>query len=237
MDWQDDGIVLSTRRHGETAAILEVLTAHHGRHLGVLPGGASRKKAAMLQPGTGLRLTWHARLDEHIGKFSAEPVQQRAGVLGDGVALNALGAAAALLHLALPERQSHPRLYAATLSLFDGLERGGDWAAVYLRWELLLLEEMGFGLDLTRCAVTGAAQDLAFVSPRSGRAVSRAGAGDWAARLLPLPGVLLGRPAGPGDLAQGLALTGHFLGQALAPHLGDRPLPEARARLAKALSA
>lgn len=237
MDWQDDGIVLSTRRHGETAAILEVLTARHGRHLGVLPGGASRKKAAMLQPGTGLRLTWHARLDEHIGTFSAEPVQQRAGVLGDGVALNALGAAAALLHLALPERQSHPRLYAATLSLFDGLERGGDWAAEYLRWELLLLEEMGFGLDLTRCAVTGAVQDLVFVSPRSGRAVSQAGAGDWAARLLPLPGVLLGRPAGPGDLAQGLALTGHFLGQALAPHLADRPLPEARARLVKALSA
>ena len=235
MDWQDDGIVLSTRRHGETAAILEVLTARHGRHLGVLPGGASRKKAALLQPGTGLRLTWHARLDEHIGTFSAEPLQQRAGVLGDGGALNALGAAAALLHLALPERQSHPRLYAATLSLFDGLERGEDWAAAYLRWEVLLLEEMGFGLDLTRCAVTGSDQDLAFVSPRSGRAVSRAGAGDWAPKLLPLPGLLLGRPAAAGDLGLGLALTGHFLSQALASDRADRPLPEARARLVRAL--
>lgn len=241
MDWQDEGVLLSTRLHGETSAILEVFTAAHGRHLGVLPGGASRTRAALRQPGTQLRLTWHARLDEHMGTWGAEILAQRAGILGEGRALNALSSAAALLHLGLPERQSHPRLFAETLTLFDALETGTDWAATYLAWEVLLLEEMGFGLDLSACAVTGATTDLAFVSPKSGRAVSRAGAGDWAPRLLPLPALMLGHvPADPAalarDLAQGLALTGHFLAQALAPQLADRPLPEARARLVRALT-
>jgi DNA repair protein RecO (recombination protein O) len=241
MDWQDDGILLSARLHGESAAILEVFTAAHGRHLGVLPGGASRSRAALRQPGTQLRLTWHARLDDHLGTWGAEILAQRAGILGDGRALNALSSAAALLHLGLPERQSHPRLYAVTLALFDALDAGTDWARTYLSWEMLLLEETGFGLDLSACAVTGATTDLAFVSPRSGRAVSRAGAGDWAPRLLPLPALMLGQvPADPGrlarELAQGLALTGHFLAEALAPQLADRPLPGARARLVRALS-
>lgn len=237
MDWQDDGILLATRLHGESAAILEVFTATHGRHLGVLPGGASRTRAALRQPGTQLRLTWHARLDEHMGTWSAEILAQRAGILGEGRALHALSSAAALLHLGLPERQSHPRLYAVTRTLFDALDAGTDWGATYLAWEVLLLEEMGFGLDLSACAVTGATTDLAFVSPRSGRAVSRAGAGDWAPRLLPLPPLMLGQgPATPEALAQGLALTGYFLAQALAPQLADRPLPEARARLVRALT-
>ncbi len=245
MDWQDDGVLLSVRPHGETAAILEVFTAGHGRHMGVLPGGASRARAAMLQPGTQLRLTWRARLDEHIGTWSAEPLAQRARILADAAALHALGAMAALLHLGLPERQAHVRLYRPTLALLDRLDRGAtgageDWRADYLRWELLLLEDIGFGLDLSACAVTGRAEDLAYVSPRTGRAVSRASAGDWAPRLLPLPGLLLGRV--PPDremateLAQGLAVTGHFLQLALAPALGDRPLPEARARLLRILA-
>ena len=236
MDWQDDGVLLIARLYGETAAILEVFTAAHGRHLGVLPGGASRSKAAILQPGTQLRLTWRARLDEHLGTWSVEPVAQRAGVLSQAAALNALTSAAALLHLGLPERQAHERLYAATLRLFDALDQGADWAGEYLAWELLLLEEAGFGLDLTSCAVNGGAQDLAYVSPRTGRAVSTTGAGDWASRLLPLPPVLLGQvPATPQNVALGLDLTGYFLLRALAPSLGDKPLPEARTRLLQSL--
>lgn len=238
MDWQDDGLLLSARPHGETAAILEVFTAGHGRHLGVLPGGASRKKAAMLQPGTGLRLTWRARLDDHIGTFQAETLTQRSAILTQARTLYALGSVAALLRLALPERQPHPRLYAATLALVDALEAAGDWPRQYLDWEALLLEEMGFGLDLSACAVTGATEDLAYVSPRTGRAVSRNAAGDWAPRLLPLPAILLGRGAPSTEaLAQGLELTGHFLALALAPVLGDFPLPDARARLVRSLAA
>ena len=237
MDWRDDGVLLIARLYGETSAILEVFTAAHGRHLGVLPGGASRSKAALRQPGTQLRLTWRARLDEHMGTWSAEPVAQRTGVLGQAGALNALSSAAALLHLGLPERQAHERLYKATLDLFDALDQGRDWAGDYLAWEVLLLEETGFGLDLTTCAVTGSTQDLAFVSPRTGRAVSRTGAGEWASRLLPLPPVLLGKaPATPQAVAEALGLTGIFLLRALAPSLGDKPLPEARTRLLQSLA-
>ena len=237
MDWQDDGVLLSARLYGETAAILEVFTAAHGRHLGVLPGGASRTKAAIRQPGTQLRVTWRARLDEHMGTWGAEPVAQRAGVLAQGAALNALSAAAALLHLGLPERQAHERLYRVTLELFDALDQGRDWAGDYLAWEVLLLEEMGFGLDLSACAVTGSTADLVFVSPRTGRAVSRAGAGVWASRLLPLPPVLVGKaPATPQAVGKALGLTGVFLLRALAPSLGEKPLPEARARLLQSLA-
>ena len=237
MDWQDDGVLLSARLYGETAAILEVFTAAHGRHLGVLPGGASRTKAAIRQPGTQLRVTWRARLDEHMGTWGAEPVAQRAGVLAQGAALNALSAAAALLHLGLPERQAHERLYRVTLELFDALDQGRDWAGDYLAWEVLLLEEMGFGLDLSACAVTGSTADLVFVSPRTGRAVSRAGAGVWASRLLPLPPGLVGKaPATPQAVGKALGLTGVFLLRALAPSLGEKPLPEARARLLQSLA-
>jgi DNA repair protein RecO (recombination protein O) len=163
-------------------------------------------------------------------------VAQRAGILAQARALHALSTACALLHLGLPERQPHDRLYAATLTLFDKLEAVADWGADYLAWELLLLEEMGFALDLSACAVTGSTQDLVFVSPRTGRAVSRQGAGDWAPKLLPLPAILTGGPASDADVVAGLALTGHFLQRALAPTSGEKPLPEARLRLIRALS-
>ncbi len=239
MDWQDEGILLAARRHGETAAILEVFTPGHGRHLGVLPGGASRKKAAILQPGTQLRLTWRARLDSHIGNFSAEPLVQRSGILSAAATLHALGAITTLLHLGLPERQPHPNLFPATCALLDALDATTEgWPLRYLNWERLLLDEMGYGLDLATCAVTGTSSDLAYVSPRTGRAIARSAAGDWAPRLLPLPPLLLGQgPATPEALAQSLAVTGHFLESALASHASDaRPLPQARARLVRALS-
>lgn len=230
MEWRDEALLLSVRPHGESAAIAEVFSAAHGRHAGVVRGGASRKMAAMLQPGSQLSVTWRARLEGHIGAFVLEPVKSRAGLMADHLALSGLNALCALLHLALPEREDHGTLYRATLPLLDAMERGGDWLPDYLRWELLLLEEVGFGLDLARCAVTGSRDDLAFVSPRTGRAVSRAGAGDWAARLLPLPQVLMGQGTGSrAEIGQGLAVTGHFLGREIAG-LNGRPLPEARAR-------
>ena len=238
MEWRDQGFLLTVRPHGETAAIIEMFTACHGRHAGVVRGGAGRRMAPVLQPGAQLDLTWKARLDAHIGSFSVEPLQSRvAQVLADRLALAGLNAICALLAFALPERDPHPGLYAGSVALLDLLAQGGDWPLAYLRWELALLEDLGFGLDLTRCAVTGVSAGLEFVSPRSGRAVSRAGAGDWADRLLALPVCLSGQgPATPAQLAQGLALTGHFLGNHLAPALGDRPLPEARRRLVAMLT-
>jgi len=230
MEWRDQGAVLAVRRHGETAAIIEVFTAAHGRHAGVVRGGASRKVAPVLQPGAQLDLTWRARLEDHLGHFTVEPLQSRSAILSDRAALSALNAVCALLSHALPERDAHPALYPATIALLDALE-GADWQLAYLRWELLLLEDLGFGLDLARCAVTGQTGDLAFVSPRTGRAVSRAGAGTWADRLLPLPPCLTGGDVTPAGLLQGLGLTGHFLTRELGSVPGTRPLPEARARL------
>jgi DNA repair protein RecO (recombination protein O) len=242
MEWTDEGVLLSMRRHGETAAIVEVFTAAHGRHLGVVRGGASRRMAAMLQPGSQLAVRWRARLDDHLGVFTVEPLAARAGIMAEALALAGLNAICALLHVALPEREAHPPLWRATMALLARLEARPDdaglWVPEYLRWEMQLLEELGWGLDLTRCAVTGSREDLAFVSPKSGRAVSRDGAGDWAARLLPLPPVLLGQgPASAAEAGQALALTGHFLDRGLQPVLNGRPLPEARARLLRMLAA
>jgi DNA repair protein RecO (recombination protein O) len=236
MDWRDEGVLLSMRPHGESAAIIEVLTALHGRHAGVVRGGASRKMAATLQPGTGLALEWRARLDDHIGSFTVEPLRSRAHLLSDRLALAGLMAACALLRVALAEREPHPVLFPATLDLFDQLGAAG-WTSAYLRWELRLLEELGFGLDLSACAVTGLVEDLAYVSPKTGRAVTRAGAGDWADRLLPMPAGLVGDAVlPPADVLTGLRLTGFFLDRGLRPVLHDKPLPEARARLLDLLS-
>jgi len=231
MEWRADGILLAVRRHGESSAILELFTAEHGRHLGVVRGGASRKMAPLLQPGAQLDATWRARLDAHLGSYTVDLISGRAAeAMGDRVALAGLAAVCAMLSFALPEREPHPPLYARSLALLDGLG-AARWAEAYMQWELALLEELGFGLDLTRCAVSGGTEDLAYISPRTGRAVARHSAGIWADKLLPLPAILRGEAAGPGDLAQGLRVTGHFLSQHLAPALGDRPVPPARQRL------
>jgi DNA repair protein RecO (recombination protein O) len=230
IEWRDEGVVLAVRPHGETSAILEVLTLGHGRHLGVVRGGTSRKLAAALQPGTSLTLDWRARLEDHIGSFGVEPLRSRAHLLPDRLALAGLMSACALLRAALPEREPHPGLWPVTLTLFDSLGEPG-WTSAYLRWELRLLEELGFGLDLSRCAVTGAVAGLAYVSPKTGRAVTRAAAGGWADRLLPLPEGLTGaQPLAPSAVLAGLTLTGHFLDRSLRPVLHEKPLPEARAR-------
>ena len=232
MDWQDEGMLLFMRPHGESSAIIEVFTAAHGRHAGVVRGGGSRRMAPILQPGAQVSVGWRARLEDHIGTFSVEPLRSRAALLSDRHGLAALASVCALIRAALPEREPHSRLWAATVRLCDALLAGPDWSRDYLQWEVLLLEDIGFGLDLSACAVTGATTDLAFVSPRTGRAVSRTGAGDWADRLLPLPPCLLrDTPASARDILAGLALTGHFLLREIHG-LGDPPaLPAARGRL------
>ena len=238
MEWRDEGALLSVRRHGETAAIIEVFTALHGRHAGVVRGGTSRKIAPILQPGAQLDLTWRARLDEHIGAFTVEPLRSRAAdLMSDRLSLAGLNAVTALLTFAQPEREAHPRLYASTIALLDMIGTTGVWPLAYLRWEMALLEEMGFALDLSVCAATGAVDDLVFISPRTGRAVSRAGAGDWADRLLPLSPAMTGTGGyAVAEVLIGLGATGHFLAENLAASLGNRPLPEARQRLLDALA-
>lgn len=236
MDWQDEGVLIAMRAHGEASAIIEVFTAQHGRHAGVVRGGASRKQAATMQPGTQLAVTWRARLEDHIGSYTVEPVQSRAALMEDRLCLSGLNAICAMLRVALPERVAHPALWRATMALLSAVEHDPDWPVVYLRWEMSLLEELGFGLDLSRCAVTGSRDNLAFVSPKTGRAVSGKGAGDWANRLFSLPQSLMGQgPASRDELAQGLAITGHFLGRELA-EMNGRPLPEARNRLLQLLT-
>ena len=236
IEWSGEGVLLSVRRQGEAHALIEVLTEAHGLHAGLVRGGGSRRVAPILQPGAQLALTWRARLEDHLGAFTVEPIRSRAAqVMGDRLALPALNAVCALLVFALPERAPHPRLYYATLALLDALGAEPGWPAAYLAWERLLLEETGFGLDLSSCAVTGAAEGLAYVSPRTGRAVSQAGAGAYADRLLPLPAALMGRDGELTEVLEGLRVTGHFAEAHLAPALGDRPVPEARARLLGAL--
>jgi DNA repair protein RecO (recombination protein O) len=242
MDWQDEGIVIGLRLHGETSAIVEAFSAAHGRHSGVVRGGASRKKVAFLQPGAQVALSWRARIQDHLGAYTIEPIQSRATLMEDRAGLAALNAVCALLHLALPEREAHPGLYAETTALLDKVEaNAAGWQADYPRWEIALLQELGFALDLSCCAVTGAREGLDFVSPRSGRAVSRAGAGDWASRLLPLPHFLReggnkGDALDAQDMASALRLTGHFLTMGLEPIMNGKPLPEARARLFEVLA-
>ncbi len=236
MEWRDEGILLATRSHGESTAIIEVFTALHGRHAGAVRGGASRKMAPVLQQGAQLDLAWRARLEEHIGNFTVELTRARAAlVMGDRLALLALGSICALCRFALPERQAYPGLYTATHALMDDLGNPG-WLRAYALWEMLLLDQTGFGLDLAQCAVTGTREGLAYVSPRTGRAVTRAGAGEYAARLLPYPkGLSQDAPLDAAELAQALHLTGYFLQNWLAAAVG-RPLPEARARLVAALA-
>ncbi|MRX49209.1 DNA repair protein RecO [Paracoccus sp. S-4012] len=233
MEWREDGTILRRAAHGENAVILDVLTAGRGRSRGLLPGGASPRRAALAQPGARVALHWRAKGEGQLGTFAVEPVAARAGLMGSAEALAGLGAVAALLCWALPEDDPHPRLTRATEALLDAMDAETGWGADYLRWELLLLDELGFGLDLTACAVTGEGEGLAYVSPASGRAVTRAGAGEYAPRLLVLPALLGGQGGG---MAEGLALTGHFLEVRLARELIGRPVPAARGRLAERLS-
>jgi DNA repair protein RecO (recombination protein O) len=238
MDWQDTGLLLSVRPHGESSAIIEVLTSAHGRHAGLVRGGASRKLAATLQPGAQLALEWQARLEEHLGHFRAEPVRSRAGgIMADRATLAAFNAVAAMVLTLLPEREPHSEFYAATVTLADALEAQlRDWPGAYAVWEVGLLEALGFGLDLGRCAVTGMRHDLFYVSPRTGRAVSRDAGAPWADKLLPLPAFLIGQGAPtPGAVREAIRMTGWFFLNRACPAMEREGLPEARERLVRAL--
>ncbi len=231
MEWQDEGVVLSSRPHGERDAIVSLLTFEHGRHLGLVRGGAGRRQAPLLQPGNRLQAVWKARLADHLGHLTVEPVRLYAAVLlEDPRRLAAVASVAALLEACLAEREPHPRLCAGLVALLGRLSAAPDWPEDYVRFELLLVADLGFALDLSVCAVTGATEDLAFVSPRTGRAVSRDAAGPYENRLLPLPPFLLGHGAADDEqIRDGLRLAAHFLRRhTLGP--ADRPLPLARER-------
>jgi DNA repair protein RecO (recombination protein O) len=236
VEWSDDAIVLSARPHGESSAIAEVLTHSHGRHLGLVRGGASRRTKPALQPGNLLHVSWRARLNEHLGHFTIEVARARAGdMLESREALAGLNAFCAVVSAAMPEREAHEQVFDAGNILLDAMQDDGiaHWGALFVRFEVGLLEALGFGLDLTRCAATGAVDDLVYVSPRSGRAVSREAGDPYKERLFVLPGFLLAsQNASPdsAEVAAGLKLTGHFLlERVLHPH--GREMPAARLNL------
>jgi len=241
VEWADTGIVLSVRAHGETSAILEALTREHGRHAGLIRGGRSRKLRPLLQPGNTVALLWRARLSEHLGNFAVESSRARAGALIDmPQALAGLNAFTSIVRAVLPEREPHGSVYEAAEILLNAMAKGDflHWAPIYVRWEAGLLEELGFGLDLSECAATGINDDLTFVSPRTGRAVSTSAAKPYEGRLLALPPFLLGSQnasCSVRDILDGLKLTEHFLVQRLfEPH--GQSLPYARSRLRDLIS-
>ena len=232
MHWSDEALVLGARKHGESAVILELMTRAHGRHLGLVHGGRSKRLSPVLQPGNTVQAVWRARLDEHLGVFTVEGGEMRsARLIGSPQALYGVGAMAALLRL-VPERDPHPALYDVAALLADHLDEPRVAPALFVRFELALLAELGFGLDLSECAATGAREDLAFVSPRSGRAVSAGAGAPYVDRLFALPLFLHREAAAPpsrDEVRAGFALTEFFLRTHLFEARG-LPLPEERAR-------
>ena len=233
MEWTDEAIILSVRPHGETAAVVELLTRAHGRHSALVHGGRSRRLRPALQAGNHVDATWKGRLAEHLGHATVELRRSYASAaMQEPLSLAGLSSIAALAHL-VPERDPHPNLYEITLFVLGFLDDATVWPALYVRWELALLEELGFGLDLKTCAATGAKFDLIYVSPKTGRAVSRAAGEPYKDRLLALPAFLTAER--PSEVTReaviaGLMLTGHFLEWHLYQPR-DASLPDIRARL------
>ncbi|OHB27202.1 MAG: DNA repair protein RecO [Phenylobacterium sp. RIFCSPHIGHO2_01_FULL_69_31] len=230
MEFEDDAFVLAARAHGESGAIVELLTARHGRYAAHVAGGGSRRIRPFLQPGAQVLVRYRARVSDQLGSASLEPVGEGPGALfDDPLALAGLAAAAAVAAGALPEREPHPGAYLAFEALCSALAIPDIWPAVFVRFEAGLLQDLGFGLDLSKCAATGATDDLIYVSPRTGRAVSRGAGEPYKDRLLTLPPFMLGAQAGlsAGDVGAGLGLTGHFLEAFIFGPL-NRPLPPAR---------
>ncbi|HWX51180.1 MAG TPA: DNA repair protein RecO [Roseomonas sp.] len=240
MEWQAPAIVLETRPHGEGGAVISVLTEEHGRHAGLAKGGGSRAQAGLWQPGNLVEVRWVGRLPEQLGAFTGEMVHPSAALaMDDPLSLALLNSACALAAGALPEREAQPRVFSGLLALMANLGRGATaLMADYVRWEALLLEVLGYGLDLSACAVTGSREHLTHVSPRTGRVVSAEVAEPYRDRLLPLPSFLLGGQAetDPAQWLIGLRLTGHFLAR---DAFGARhhPLPPARERLEARIAA
>ncbi len=236
MQWSDEGLILSVRPHGETAAVVEVLTARHGRHAGMVHGGRSRRQRPVLQIGNHVDVVWRARVSEQLGHLSVELRHgYAAAAMPDAAALSGL-TSIAVLSRQLPDRDPHPGLYEVTMFVLSFLDDASVWPALYARWELALLDELGFGLDLEECASTGTRENLIYVSPRTGRAVSAAAGEPYKSRLLPLPAFLRvgnrGADVKPADLADALRLTAHFIeARLLAP--AGQTMPDVRVRLAE----
>jgi DNA repair protein RecO (recombination protein O) len=233
MEWNAPGIIVSATPYGEGDALASVFTRAHGVFRGLARGGLSRAHASTWQVGNLIEARWVARLSDQLGSFAGELVHPAAALaMDDALSLAILQSACAVAEGALPEREPHTRVFGGLLHLIAHLAPGEASVAAYVHWELGLLADLGFALDLSACAVTGQSEGLEFVSPRTGRAVSAAGAGLWRERLLALPAFLLGDvPAGPAALAEGLRLTGHFLARD-AFGARHRPLPAARLMLA-----
>jgi DNA repair protein RecO (recombination protein O) len=234
MEWHDRAFVLAARRHGENGAIVELLTEQHGRHAGLVRGGQSPKLRALLQPGNQVAAVWRGRLSEHLGTIACELVRTHAaGMLDDPDRLAGLTAAASLVAAALPEREPYPDVYVSFGSLLRALDSASDWPASYVGWERDLLTALGFGLDLSCCALSGVTTDLAYVSPRTGRAVSREEGLPYRDKLLVLPRFLwCDEPADRRQIELGMMLTEHFLvHHVFMPQ--NRVLPAARSRLAE----
>ncbi|MBF0561491.1 MAG: DNA repair protein RecO [Alphaproteobacteria bacterium] len=234
MDWTDEAIVLSTRRHGETSAIATILTREHGRHVGLVRGGAGRVGRAVLQPGNRVHARWWARLEDQLGTLNCELARaEAAGLLVDARRLTCLAAACAVAAMALPEREPCPAVYHGFTGLLDSLAGTDDGTAgAYVRWEMALLAELGYGLDLDHCAVTGRNNDLAYVSPRTGRAVCASAGEPYRDKLLRLPRFLLtGETPMPQEVVAGLTMTGYFLTRHVLTIM-----PSARIRLAEILA-
>jgi DNA repair protein RecO (recombination protein O) len=237
VEFEDDAFVLAARAHGEAGAIVDLLTAHHGRYAAHVAGGASRKMKPFLQPGAQVILRYRARVSDQLGSAQLEPVGEGPSALfDDPLALAGLAAAAAVAAGALPEREPHPGAYLAFEALVAAFAVPHIWPAVFVRFEAGLLQDLGFGLDLSKCASTGAVDDLIYVSPRTGRAVSRGAGEPYKDRLLALPPFMLSAQSRlmPGDVRAGLDLTGHFL-EAFIFNPLNRPLPPARVWLLERL--
>jgi DNA repair protein RecO (recombination protein O) len=232
MQWRGTGFVIAARRYGENSLIVELLTREHGRHAGFVRGGQSPRRRAILQPGNEVTAVWHGRLAEHLGTIGCELVRAHgAHLLDDPDRLAGLTAAAALIAATLPEREPYPDVFVSFARLLEALDSGIDWPAHYVSWERDLLTALGFGLDLSCCAITGATTELAYVSPRTGRAISRAAGLPYHDKLLPLPDFLWrGGSGDPGQIALGMTVTGGFLVRHVFAPQG-RSLPAARSRL------
>jgi DNA repair protein RecO (recombination protein O) len=236
MQWTDEGIVLGARRHGESSAIAELLTREHGRHLGLVRGGSGSRLRPILQAGNSVSVVWRARLDEHLGHYTVEPLRLRtATMFAAPQPLLTVTHLASLVRL-LPERDPHTALYEELCRMLDGLDAAGT-AADVARFELRMLSELGFGLDLSSCAATGRTEELVYVSPKSGRAVSRQAGAAWHNSLLRLPAFFAEPAAAPStaELRDGFALTGFFLERLVYEPRG-LPMPDARAQFLSAIA-
>jgi DNA repair protein RecO (recombination protein O) len=236
MEWRDEGILLAVRSHGETSSIAEVFTQAHGRCLGIVRGGRSKQMRPVLQAGNLVSLVWRARLEEHLGNFTFEPLSLRAGfIIENALRLTGLGSLTALARM-LPEREPHPKLYEAMRIVLEAIDHDELWPVLMVRWEMGLLDELGFGLDLAKCAATGDTDALVYVSPKTGRAVSRSAGQPYHDRLFGLPAFLTGGVAASyEDVCSGMRLTGYFLERhVFAPR--NVPMPQARVMLEQALN-